>query len=264
MSPSDRPSGRPRLVFGDDGAPPADTAWRWLTSQEWSGWDIEVMTADTDDTRVKWGEPPAVEEWTPTWGRSEAIPGAVAVRFLKAATDPRAMLADREDADVILLGLSAHSMLRGMVTGSTTEWLLHHPPSPLVVAQSPEQVNKVTVCADGSTHSRAALGAFTALPLASETRVTVLAVDDGRTDARHAAQEAAALLDGKVREVSMVVVEGQPTTVILEQVEENYSELVVLGTRGLTGWQRLVLGSTASAVVRGVACTSLVASADMG
>lgn len=251
----------PLLVFGDDGAPPADTAWRWITNQPWPGWHVDVLTADTEGMPIEWGKPPRSVEWTPAWARTENVTGADRVRFLKVATDARAMLAERDDADLIVLGLRTHTFLEGFVTGSTTEWLLHHPPAPMVVARSPETVRKAVVCVDESDHARAALDAFAALPLSADTAVTILSVDDGRTDTARAVEAASTRLEG-MGEPATTVVEGTPTLVILEHVEQHRPELVVLGTAGLTGWRRLRLGSTASAVVRSVPCSSLIASAE--
>ena len=248
----------PLLVVGDDGSSTSDWAWRWVTTHSWPGWTVEVMTAD--ETEIEWGEPSEPAEWTPSWARTEEIEGATSVRFLTVATDPRAMLADKGDADLMVVGLKSHSYLEAMVTGSTTEWLLHHPPAPLIVAQNPERVRSVVVCADGSIHATAATEALASLPFAAATRVTVLAIEDDRTDGATAAQAGAQLLAGRVAEVDIVVGEGSATEVILDHLEANRPELVVLGTRGLTGWKRLRLGSTAAAVVRACPCTSLVAS----
>lgn len=255
-------SRRPLLVFGDDGAPPADTAWQWITNQAWPQWYVDVLTADTEGTEIEWGAPPAVTPWTPTWSRSEPIEGAIEVQFSKVATDPRAMLAELDDVDLLVLGLRTHSYLEGMVTGSTTEWLLHNPPAPMVVARTSEKVRAVTVCTDGSEHAMCAIRSFLHLPLAAKTRVTVLAVDDGRANAREGAALAAETLEGNVETVEVVVEEGAPTATILQHLEDTRPELVVLGTRGLTGWRRLRLGSTASSVVRGAPCSSLVCSSD--
>jgi nucleotide-binding universal stress UspA family protein len=255
-------SRRPLLVFGDDGTEPADVAWRWITNQVWSGWHLDVLTADTEGTPIEWGAPPLTLEWTPTWARSEEVEGAGSLRFMKVATDPRAMLAERDEADLLVLGLRIHRFLQGMVTGSTTEWLLHHPPAPMVVARSPEEVRKVTVCVDGSEHARVALEAFASLPLAAKSLVTVLSIADGRTDAEGVLAGAASALQGRVAELDTAVREGKPTAEILDYLDEHAPEMVVLGTRGLTGWHRLALGSSASAVVRGAPCTSLIASTD--
>lgn len=252
----------PLLVLGDDGAPPADRAWRWITNHRWPGWEIEVLTAETSKTPVEWGRPPERTRWTPSWGRTEPVEGASEVRFLKVGTDPRAMLAEREGVDLMVLGLRTHTYLEAMITGSTTEWVLHHPPAPLVVANIPDRVRRVTVCVDGSSHSMLALERFASLPLAPETRVDVLAVDDGRSNAAEGAAEGVAALEGRVESVHTILAAGRPTPTILDHLDESRPELVVLGTRGLTGWQRLRLGSTASAVVRAAGCSSLVACAE--
>lgn len=257
-------SRRPLLVLGDDGGPPSDTAWRWVTNQTWPGWHVDVLTAAPEEVPIEWGAPPAVSEWTPPWNRTEAVEGSADVRFRQVATDPRAMLAELEDLDLIVLGLRTHSYLRALVTGSTTEWVLHNPPAPLVVAAQPDPVHSATICVDGSGHARRAMEAFTSLPFTADAAVTILAVDDGRTDARAGAESAHAILEAKVASTETVITEGSPTPTILSHLEDRRPDLVVLGTRGLTGWQRLRLGSTASAVVRSAPCSSLVASTDMG
>lgn len=254
MTSLDTPS--PLLVLGDDGSEPSDIAWSWITRHQWPGWNVEVLTAD--ESQVVWGEPAEPREWEPSWERDEEVEGAE-VRFLTAGEDARAMLAEKGDADLIVVGLRTHSYLAAMVTGSTTEWLLHHPPAPLVVALSPDQVESVIVCVDGSGHATTALETFASLPLAATTSVTVLAIDDGRSDAAAAADAACESLSGVVKDADSVVEQGKPTHHILGYLEQHRPQLVVLGTRGLTGWQRLRLGSTATAVVRAAPCTSLVA-----
>jgi nucleotide-binding universal stress UspA family protein len=59
--------------------------------------------------------------------------------------------------------------------------------------------------------------------------------------------------------VAVETASGRATDTILASLEETGADLVVLGTRGLTGWRRLRLGSTASAVVRSAPCDALVA-----
>lgn len=254
----------PLLVLGDDGQEPSRRAWEWILAHRWPEWRIEVLTADTGDENLEWGQSPKREEWTPTWARDESVPGASSLHFFRVCTDPRAMLAEREGVDLMVLGLRTHSYLQAMVTGSTTEWVLHHPPAPLVVATCSDRVESVTVCVDGSDHSRYAYETFADLPFAPDTHVTILAVDDGRADARAGAEEAAGFLEGRVAGVQMMLSRGKPTPTILAHLDDARPQLVVLGTRGLTGWKRLRLGSTASAVVRAAHCSSLVACKEEG
>ncbi|MFP3913939.1 MAG: universal stress protein [Actinomycetota bacterium] len=258
-----RHSRRPLLVFGDDGSSPADTAWEWINDQPWPGWHMDVLTADTRGHEVEWGAPPRVIEWQPDWGRTEEPEGVEELRFLKVVTDPRAMLADAEGVDLMVVGLRTHSFIQGFVTGSTTEWLLHHPPAPMIVAGRAGTVRKVVLCTDGSEHARAARQSFCSMPLSARSAVTVLGVQDGRTDAEAAVSDAARALEGRVAAVDTRVVKGEPTSHILEHLEAEQPDLVVLGTRGLTGWKRLRLGSTASAVVRGAPCSSLISAREV-
>jgi nucleotide-binding universal stress UspA family protein len=50
---------------------------------------------------------------------------------------------------------------------------------------------------------------------------------------------------------------GPPVRAILEEAEAHQAELLVLGTRGLRGWQHLLLGSTAQRVIAAAACPVL-------
>lgn len=53
------------------------------------------------------------------------------------------------------------------------------------------------------------------------------------------------------------VVNGEPAAKILEFAGEQASDMIVIATRGLTGVERLLLGSTAERVVRGADCPVL-------
>jgi len=55
------------------------------------------------------------------------------------------------------------------------------------------------------------------------------------------------------------VTEGPPSEAIVEVARRTHAELVVIGTSGLSGIDRLLLGSVASRVVREAPCSVLVA-----
>jgi nucleotide-binding universal stress UspA family protein len=67
----------------------------------------------------------------------------------------------------------------------------------------------------------------------------------------------AAGLQGEVRAVSCVVMQGAPVSVVLEVAKIHEADLVVLGTRGLTGWKHALLGSTAQRVIAKSECPVL-------
>ena len=49
--------------------------------------------------------------------------------------------------------------------------------------------------------------------------------------------------------VAMEVLEGNPAETIIEYAEQEHAKLIVVGTRGLGGFKRLLLGSMAQALV---------------
>jgi nucleotide-binding universal stress UspA family protein len=251
----------PGLVFGDDGSECSERAWTWITSHDWPGWRVTVLTANADESRIEWGKPVTPRPWNPPWERDTTGLDAAEVGFFTAATDPRVMLGEVA-ADLVVVGNRGRGHLGSVMAGSTTEWLLHHPPAPLAVIRRSDPVTSVLVCTDGSEHATRAVAAFAALPWAARCAVTVLTVDDGRSDPGTALRAAHAAL-GELAATDLVKA-GKPTSAILRVVGDTNPDLVVLGTRGLTGWRRLRLGSTAATVVRSVSCDSLVACVERG
>lgn len=69
--------------------------------------------------------------------------------------------------------------------------------------------------------------------------------------------KAAALLREKGVEVDTHLGLGTPSMVIVDRAEETSALAIVMGTRGLTGWRHLLLGSTTERVVHGAPCPVL-------
>jgi len=251
------------LVMGDDGSTGADVAWLWVCNHRWPGWRAEVVTADRPLVPAVAVAPAEVLEWESPHPRLLTAQSELAsVRALTVARDQRLALNDRSDADLLVLGPHNQGRVRTMLLGSTTEWLLHHPPAPIAVIRSATPVRRVLVTADGSVHARAALEAFCRLPWVPQTEALVLGVSDGWSRPGDAVDAAVAELEAAGVKATGVVAQGRVTHEILDHIDELEAQLVVLGTRGLSGWDRLRLGSTASAVVRSAPCSCLVACVD--
>lgn len=250
-----------RLVFGDDGCAGSDLAWLWVHSQSWPGWELVVLHADAPMP----GMTVAAEEASahPSEGPPERPSFAEAqftgTKSLVARADPRVALCEPLGADLLVVG-PASGGLGPWHLGSTTEWLLQGPPAPIVVARGGRSVRKVLVATDGSPHADAAIEALIRLPLSAQAKIDVLAVTDGDVD-----QSVSAGAVGRLRDKGLDATErhakGRPHRAVLAAAADGY-DLVVLGTRGRHGLERLRLGSTASAVVRHAPCSVLVAHAD--
>jgi len=251
------------LVFGDDLSPAADLAWLFINTQRWPGWQLEVVTAQPPKTPgvVLPHEATELHRWQPQHPRAAiAEAGFVHVADLTATGDPRVVLS--RQSDLLVIGPRGPGLLKALHLGSTADWLLLHPPAPLVIARHGHAVQRVVVCTDGSPHARRVIDVVAGLPWLDQTTITVVAIDDGRIDPDAAVADARRQLVATAAAVDVHLDRGEPTAAIHGYLTEAAPDLVALGTRGLTGLRRLRLGSTASAVARTAACSVLVACAD--
>lgn len=249
----------PVLAFGDDGSEPADRCWSWIASHQWSGWDLEVVTAQPAEGMQP--VPPELAElhpWQPESPRPGEQVGFGSVTHLTAEVDPRVALIAR-DWDLVAIGPRGRGLMKRLHLGSTADWLLREPTSPLVIARSPGPVNRVLVADDGSVHARRAIETLVGLPWVDRVSATLLVVDDGRVDTAAVTESAASRLTGLAADV--VVRRGEARAVIVEEIDQTTPDLVVMGARGDRGLRRLFLGSSASAVASSTDCSLLVAHA---
>ncbi len=78
-----------------------------------------------------------------------------------------------------------------------------------------------------------------------------------KTEAQQSLDEYAAEIGRQGVEVEAVVREGYPATVIEEEAERLGADLIVIGTRGLSGLKHMLLGSIAERVVQRAPCPVL-------
>ena len=258
------------LVVGDDRSQSGHGVWSWVAAQPWAGWRVTVVTAQPPKDGAP-SELAVPHPWDPEPAR-ELSQADVPVEHVVAEADPRVVLDRYDTADLIVIGPRGPGLLKRLHLGSTAEWLVsgHRPLSPVLIARSSEPVRSVLVCTDGSPGAADAVHTLAAMPLVRGVGVTVLGIDTPQGEAGDAVLDAARELraagSGEVRTLLVGAVplttplDVRPT--ILGQVGRTEPDLVVLGTRGLSGLRRAVLGSTASAVVRHARCSVLVGRAD--
>lgn len=246
---------RPVVVLADDGEPASDVAWAWLIGHRWEGWDLQAVTvrwaalaggADIKPSRVVPRRPPqetALSSWD----------------HIEVTGDPRVVLLGRSDAELMVLGWHPGGRLAGLWAGSTMQWLLVHPPAPLVIARHGYPTRSVALCVDGSPHAQRALQAFCALPWAGEVAVRLVSVDDGSTDVERSLASAGAALPSGIQPVDEVRLRGPARRELVDFARANPVDLVVMGTRGLTGLTRMRVGSTVSALAKDGTTNLLIA-----
>ena len=246
---------RPVVVLADDGEPASDVAWAWLTGHRWAGWDLQTVTvrwaalaggADVKPSRLVPRRPPA-EAVLASWDQVEVT------------GDPRVVLLGRSDAGLLVLGCHHRGHLAGLWAGSTTQWLLVHPPAPMLIARHGYPTRSVALCVDGSPHAQRALQAFWALPWAQDVAVHLVSVDDGSTDVERSLKVAGAALPAGIWPARVARLRGRARRELVDFVRVNQIDLVVMGTRGLTGLARMRVGSTVSQLLKDGSANLLIA-----
>jgi nucleotide-binding universal stress UspA family protein len=259
------------LVFGDDGSPTADIAWLFVNSQVWPGWRVEIVTAQWPEGAPLPPKDSTLHPWDPPQPRKVfAEAGFAEVEHLTANGDARLVLL--RESDLLVIGPRGPGLLKSLHLGSTADWLLNNSITPLLIARHGRQIRSAVLCTDGSKHAERVTNVLASLPWVAELQVTVLAVDDGRFDVDRACETATKTLEAAGAEVSVAIPVddfetllsrihvSSPTELIKRHLNETEPDLVALGTRGLTGLEKLRVGSTASAIARTANCSVLIAS----
>ncbi len=177
-------------------------------------------------------------------------------------------------ADLVVVGNRGHGTIGSMLLGSVSRHVVSHAPCAVLVARSPE-IRSVLFATDGSDSARAAEGAIGSWPLFNGLPVHVVAVaqtslpmpiggvpalydqvmeqydqdvDAARVEAAAQAEAAVQRLTAAGRPATGEMMEGDPAGEIVRTADARGCDLIVVGTRGLSGMSRLLLGSVAGNV----------------
>jgi nucleotide-binding universal stress UspA family protein len=254
-----------RLVFGDDQSQAADVAWLWINSHAWPGWQIEALTATPAGSAVD----TEVRAWEPRHLREVLRAGTrTPVHHEQILGDPALTLTGLRDRDLLVVGPKGRGFRKTLHLGSTTDALLNDPPIPLVIARRGVPTIRALVCADGSADSRAAVQALEGMPWLGQVQVLVVAVPETGLDADGAVHGAADVLLPGARSVRAEVlvpdnlqIVVNPRAMLLEAARRWEADLVVLGTRGLSGIAAVTAGSIATSLAAHAPCSVLMARA---
>lgn len=179
------------------------------------------------------------------------------------------------EADIIVVGNRGHSRIGTMILGSTSAEVVDHAPCPVLVARD-DVLAEIVLAEDGSPGARLAEHVLTDWRVFHATPVAVLSVaetgvpwntgmaaglydevmasywkdvDAARASVHELAEATADRLRTEGVAATAHVREGDAAHEIVEYAREKPHRMVVMGTRGLTGITRLVLGGVARNVL---------------
>ena len=189
-------------------------------------------------------------------------------------------LAERGEADLIVLGSTHHAAFGSVAPGSVAEHLLHGARCRLLIApkgyaesdHSGDRLRVVAIGYDGMAESQAALDEAAVLAERFEASMKVVGVatpippmaaaaaaqagQEAGPDFQTRLHEAVAELPPELRALP-VLEKGDPVEKLLE-VAEAGADLLVLGSRGFGPLMRLLIGSVSARVIRGAPCPVMV------
>lgn len=189
--------------------------------------------------------------------------------------------ATRRQTDLVLVGSRGVSDLRGFLLGSVSRYVSAHCPCPIVIVKRPlRSLRRLVLAVDASRQSRTAADFVAEHFIDAGTQVTVMSVvSGGLTDvASEVLSEAeiqrllqpqldrAETLVTSTRArllplgcaVTTKVASGHPSEAILSQAKSAQADLIAVGSRGLEGVERLLLGSVAESVLKYAPCSVVI------
>jgi len=196
--------------------------------------------------------------------------------------------------DLVVLGTRNYSKVTGFLIGSVSQWVLQESPCSVLIARNHPRKNlndrkiKLLLATDGSLDAQAAIDFVNAVELPSSSQVTVLhvmqkqvyetelALRMSRKDEEEFARLAEELFKARGREGAKLLKEtrtalslpnlhideqlvyGNAAAEILKSARNMQADLIVLGSRGLSGVKQMFLGSVSNKVVHRAGCSVAV------
>jgi universal stress protein E len=216
---------------------------------------------------------------------SMQVAGQVAAQVVVERGDPFRVINDTAEnmgAELVVMGAHRKNILFDLFRGTTIERVLHmgHTPLLLVNRADGEAVESAVLgvepdahCADAiATAERfgfldgAVLTAVRAHPDAARLQMTYAGVDQDtirRTSSEETQKQVAeiyaflartALAD---RDYRLILEEGEPGQLLAKVADDLDADLIVVGTRSLTGLRKVLLGSVTQNVLRHARCDVL-------
>ena len=194
--------------------------------------------------------------------------------------DPAEVILEKEGSyDLIFVGSHKKGLVQRILIGSTTEKVVKysHKPFFILKGREPEKISNVLICYDFSEYANKALNFALSLLKPFSPHVFLVHVEEtielplveGVKDVlsqryREEKEKHMKELEGRIRKEgfeaeSYILEDRSPADGIRRFLKEKpHMDLVVLGSRGLSGLKRVLLGSTSSELMRSLEMPMLI------
>jgi len=178
-------------------------------------------------------------------------------------------LADRIKADVIIMGRRGRRGLARLMLGHATAQVIGQAHCNVLVVPRAAQVEgrHIVLATDGSRFADTAAVTAGALARVCKTPVTVVSVttdeqsQEVRVETARTVDRVVALMRSDGTTVEGKVLHGEPASAITGVAQESQADLIVTGSHGRTGLERVLIGSTSERILNDTQCAVLVVKA---
>ena len=188
----------------------------------------------------------------------------------------------KSKSTMIIMGRRGRTGLKRLMMGSVTARVIGHAPCNVLVVPKAAQLEfkNIVVATDGSKYSAAAASEALGLAKWNGSALTVISVVPSELmtpsdidftitqrelitekEMHEAEKNAKVVKEAAQKEgvaVKAFVLSGRPADAIIETAQEKNADLIVLGSHGRTGVERLLMGSVAERVIVLASCPVLV------
>ena len=162
--------------------------------------------------------------------------------------------ASRNQADMIIMGRHGRTGLLKLMMGSVTARVVGHAPSSVLIIPPDAKVGcrNVLIATDGSRYSESA--AHEAICIATHCKSPLIAISVAASDTEIASakKNVKNILDVAAKEdvkTEGLTCTGKPYEAIVEAAKQKHADLIIVGSHGRTGIERLLMGSVTERVI---------------
>jgi nucleotide-binding universal stress UspA family protein len=189
-------------------------------------------------------------------------------RVFQEADPARAITeaAEKLRADIVVMGRRGRRGLARWKLGHATEKVVGLAPCPVLVVPKSSRMwhNKILLATDGSRYGDAAavvagnIALMCGLPLTAISAVLSSHSQERRLEAQEALERVRQALTEKGIRVDSRLAEGRPEQAIVETAARENADLIVMGSHGRSGLDKILMGSVSERVLNQTDCPVLV------
>ncbi|HSH29093.1 MAG TPA: TSUP family transporter [Thiohalobacter sp.] len=184
----------------------------------------------------------------------------------RAVDEEIVALADQVQADLIIMGRRGRRGLARLMLGHATAQVIGRAHCSVLVVPRAAHIEgrHLVLATDGSRSADAAAVTTARLAQFCDARVSVVSVTtpshgpERRAEARQAVDRVVEHMRGEGTEVDGLVQEGVPAEVITGLARERNADLIVTGSHGRSGLERVLIGSVSERILNETPCAVLV------